>query len=434
MIKRIISIFIIILYIINFNNSTTYANNVNNLSEVPDISANSAILMDMNTGTILYSKNENEHHYPASITKILTTLIALEYNIPKDIITFSEEAIFGIDRSSSNLAMDVDEQITMEDALYSIMLMSANEVSAAVAEHIGGSIDNFAKIMNQRAKQAGAINSNFKNPHGLHDPQHYTTAYDMAMIAKEAYEIPEFRKIISTITYQIQPTNKQPEIRYLANQHYMIKNTAYHYDSCTGGKTGFTDEAQSTLVTFAEQNNLKLVCVVLEEKGNQKYEDTIKLFDYGFNNFKAETLSVLDYPSSLDVYSDNESSLGSVDIYCEQKTIDTVINKDIDSNQIKEVINIPEKLTIPLEANSVIGSVDYYYNDELIGKTNLKNLQAFKDMPVTKIIDNENIKVKHKNIQLFIIIIPILIIILFAYITIYRKLKRRRRLYFRRRW
>lgn len=434
MIKRIISIFIIILYIINFNNSTIYANNVKKNPESPNISADSSILMDMNTGTILYSKNENKRHYPASITKILTTLIALEHNKPKDIITFSEEAVFGIDRSSSNLAMDVDEQITMKDALYSIMLMSANEVSAAVAEHIAGSVDNFANIMNQRAKQAGTINSNFKNPHGLHDSQHYTTAYDMAMIAKEAYEIPEFRKIISTITYQIQPTNKQPEIRYLANQHYMIKNTAYHYEGCTGGKTGFTDEAQSTLVTFAEQDNLKLVCVVLEEKGNQKYEDTIKLFDYGFNNFKAETLSVLDYPSSLDVYSDSENLLGSVDIYCEQKTIDTVIDKNISSSDIKEVINLPKRLIMPLEANSIIGSIDYYYNNELICKTNLKNLQEFKDIPVTKIIDNENIKVKHKNTPLFLIIIPILIIALFAYIIIYRKLKRRRGLYFRRRW
>lgn len=433
MIKKTIYILIMILYTINCNISTIYANNY--IENSPDISASSAILMDMDTGKILYSKNENERHYPASITKILTTLIALEYNKPQDIITFSEDAVFGIDRSSSNLAMDVGEQITMQDALYSIMLMSANEVSSAVAEHIGGSVENFAKMMNQRAKQAGAINSNFKNPHGLHDDNHYTTAYDMAMIAKEAYKLPQFRKIISTITYQIQPTNKQPEIRYLANQHYMIKNTAYHYDGCTGGKTGFTDEAQSTLVTFAERNNLKLVCVVLEEKGNQKYDDTIALLDYGFDNFKLQTLSVLDYPSSLNVYSENnsESLLGSVDIYSEHKTVDIVIEKDIDVDDIKQVLNIESKLTTPLDANSIVGSVDYYYNNELVCSINLKNLQEFKDIPVTKIVDNDNIKVKHGKIELIIISIPILFIILFIYI-IYRKIKRKRRLYFRRRW
>ncbi len=432
MIKKTFYILIMILYIINCNISTIYSNNYN--KNLPDVSASAAILMDMETGKILYSKNENEHHYPASITKILTTLIALEYNKPKDIITFSEEAVFGIDRSSSNLAMDVGEQITMEDALYSIMLMSANEVSAAVAEHIGGSIENFSKIMNQRAKQAGAINSNFKNPHGLHDDNHYTTAYDMAMIAKEAYKLPQFRKIISTITYQIQPTNKQPEIRYLANQHYMIKNTAYHYDACTGGKTGFTDEAQSTLVTFAEKDGLKLVCVVLDEKGNQKYDDTIALFDYGFENFKLQTLLVSDYPSSLNVYSqnDNENPLGSVNIYAENKNINTVINKDVDANDIKQIINVENKLIAPLEVNSIVGSVEYYYNDELICKTELKNLQEFKDIPVTNI--NNNIKVEHRNIQLFIIIIPILLFIILLLYIIRKKIKRRRGLYFRKRW
>lgn len=429
MLKNIILILITTLYILNTNISTIYAKYVNkNLSNLIqsennliDVEAESAILMDIDTGSILYSKNEHQQHYPASITKILTTLLALEYNKPNDIITFSDNAVFGIDRSSSNLAMDVDEQINMIDALYGIMLMSANEVSAAVAEYIGGSIEEFTQIMNERAKEAGALNSNFKNPHGLHDSEHYTTAYDMAMISREAYKLAEFREIIGTVTYQIKPTNKQKEIRYLANQHQMYKNTAYHYDGCTGGKTGFTDEAQSTLVTFAERDGLRLVCVVLNEIGNIKYKDTKKLFDYGFNNFTTQTLYTDGYLNSIPVYSEYDNTfLGNADIYVEEKTIDIVIPKNDTTKIIKE-FNMPNKLTSPLNINTIVGSVDFYYNKNLIYSTNLKSTQSFDYIPTTKIIEN-NPSHEIKKINKFIFFIPIILLLYFCFRNVNRNL------------
>lgn len=447
--KKVIFIFIILLYTINLNISTIFANlSINNITDItelkediPDISAKSAILMDMETNTILYAKNEHERHYPASITKILTTLIALEYNKPNDTITFSDNAVFGIDRSSSNLAMDVEEQISMKDALYGIMLMSANEVSAAVAEHIGGTIDNFARMMNIRAKEVGAINSNFENPHGLHDKNHYTTAYDMAMIAKEAYKLPEFRKIIGTITYQIEPTNKQPEIRYLANQHYMIKNTNYHYDYCTGGKTGFTDEAQSTLVTFAEKDGLKLVCVVLEEAGNLKYTDTISLFDYAFNNFKLQNLYVSDYPESLPIYNeiDNiETFIGDAEIYAEEKNINTILPKETNIDELKKETDLPEKLLVPLKQDDIIGKVSFYYNDKLIKTTNLKALKSFDSIPVSTMIPasiNIDSNRDYKILKFSILMILIsLVIIICVFITHRIIIKRRRRRFYKQRW
>lgn len=447
MTKNIISILITILYILNTNISTIYAKYVNKdlltvqvENNTPNIEAGAAILMDIDTGSILYSKNEHEKHYPASITKILTTLLALDYNKPNDIITFSDNAVFGIDRSSSNLAMDVDEQINMTDALYGMMLMSANEVAAAIAEHIAGSIENFTEMMNKRAKEVGALNSNFKNPHGLHNSEHYTTAYDMAMISREAYKLQEFRKIITTVTYQIKPTNKQKEIRYLANQHQMYKNTTYHYEDCTGGKTGFTDEAQSTLVTFAERDGLRLVCVVLNEIGNVKYTDTKKLFDYGFDNFMTQTLYTDGYLKSLPVYSeDNKTFLGDTDIYVEEETIDIVVPKD-DTTKIIKDFNIPNKLISPLDSNTIVGTVDFYYNKNLICSTNLKNTQSFDYITTAKIIEDnptiksKKIKVETKKINIFIFFMIVILLLYFCFRLYRRTIRRRRRMIYRKRY
>jgi D-alanyl-D-alanine carboxypeptidase len=321
----------------------------------------------------------------------------------------------------------------MTDALYGVMLMSANEVAMGVAEHIGGSIENFSKMMNDRAKQAGALNSNFKNPHGLHDPQHYTTAYDMAMIAKQAYQLKEFRDIIGTMTYQIEPTNKQKQVRYLANQHYMYKNTTYHYKGCTGGKTGFTDEAQSTLVTFAERDGLKLVAVVMNEIGNAKYTDTIKLFDYGFNNFKVHTVYANEYPDTLPVYKDATtltSPLGSTNIYAQDKAISIIVPKNIDTRAITTAINIADIISAPLSSNSIIGTLDFYYNDAIIARTNLKNTQSYQYIDKSKIVSNTTNNIT-ENKKTFSFLSPILLLIALATVyitlTLYKQALRRKR-------
>lgn len=444
MIKRIFLISVITLYTINFNISTIFANFVSNdisafkyfENDLPEIEADSAILMDIDTGTILYSKNEHMHEYPASITKILTTLIALEYNKPEDIITFSEDAVFGIDRSSSNLAIDVGEQLNMTDALYCIMLMSANEVSAGVAEHISGSVEKFAEIMNKRAKEIGAIDSNFKNPHGLHDSEHYTSAYDMAMIAREAYRNPEFRKIISTNTYQIPPTNIQPEIRYLANQHYMFKNTKYHYNGCTGGKTGFTDEAQSTLVTFAERDGLKLVSVVLKEIGNTKYVDTKKLLDYGFDNFKTESIDI-EYPKSLPVYDSNQNQIGDVNIYSENDRFKIVVPKSVEIQNFKQNIDLPEKLIAPVNADIVVGTASFDYEDTQIFNTDLKTSHNFEVVSASKILDEKTEPNSNSYLEKSIIILAtttILTVILILFWLLHRRISKPRGLNFRKRF
>lgn len=267
----------------------------------PSVYAEAAIVMEASTGLILYEKNIKESFYPASITKIMTALLAIENSSLSDVVTFSENAIFDVDLDSSRIGIDVGEQLSMQQCLYAILLESANEVTYAVAEHVAGSIPEFAKMMNERAKELGCVNTNFVNPHGLQDSNHYTSAYDMALITREAMKNETFRKIFATRTYQIPPTNIQEETRYLRNHHRFVLGQEYLYDDCIGGKTGYTTVAKFTLVSVAKRGDLELICVVMRDDSNEhQYKDTQKLFDYGFDNFSIYSIADLETSESLE--------------------------------------------------------------------------------------------------------------------------------------
>lgn len=261
--------------------------------EGPEVESPCAIVMEATTGTILYEKNSHEQHYPASITKIMTTLLALENSSMDETVTFSQDSIYKTE--GSGIARDVDEQMTMEQCLYAIMLASANECAYAVAEHVGGDIDTFVDMMNERAAEIGCTDTHFANPHGLNDPEHYTTCYDMALIAREAYKNEKFRLITGTARYTIPPTNKHAEETYLQNHNEMLypfKTTKYLYEYCVGGKTGYTTDANSTLVTYAEKDGMTLICVILNASSPSQWTDSTNLYNYCFDNF--QTLSVAD--------------------------------------------------------------------------------------------------------------------------------------------
>lgn len=263
--------------------------------EGPSVFAEAAIVMEASTGLILYEKNIHERYYPASITKILTALLLIENCSLGEVVTFSRDAIFNIERDSTHIGIDVGEQLTVQQCLYAILLESANEVSYAAAEHVAGSISAFSEMMNEKAKSLGALNSNFVNPHGLPDDNHYTTPYDMALITREAMKNETFRKITGTRTYQIPPTNKQPETRYLRNHHKFILKDGYSYEGTIGGKTGYTSKARYTLVTVAKRGDLELICVLMKDDTSaHQYEDTIKLLDFGFDNFSIYPIKELE--------------------------------------------------------------------------------------------------------------------------------------------
>lgn len=266
------------------------SNQIANWPNGPAISADSAILLEANTGTILYSKNIHQKSYPASTTKLMTCLIAAENADMNETVSFSHDAVFSIERGSSNIGIDAGQSMPMEECLYGILVASANEVANGVAEHIAGDMDSFADMMNQKAAELGCNNTHFVNAHGLYDDEHYTTAYDLALIACAFFDNELLSKVGNTASYHFKATQNQPDDFIVRNKHKLITGEIF-CDGIKGGKTGYTDEARQTLVTCAERNGMKLICVVMVEETPDQFTDTVKLFDYGFTNFAVTNVS-----------------------------------------------------------------------------------------------------------------------------------------------
>lgn len=253
----------------------------------PKIYGRSGIVIDAKSGKILYAKKVDDRHYPASITKILTTLVAIENN--KDLydeVTFSSYAVNSIEPGSTHIGIKAGEKIPLIDVLNAIMLESANEACNGAAEHTAGTTKKFVELMNKKVKELGCTGSHFVTTNGLHDDDHYVTARDMAKISKAALENETFRYVACKPNYYIAPTNKDKHGKELWNHHKMVKRTMFNYDGVEGGKTGYTTKAGGTLVTFAKRGDQELIVVDLCAHGYELYEDTIKMLNYGFNNYK----------------------------------------------------------------------------------------------------------------------------------------------------
>ena len=248
------------------------SNDVEGWPQGQAIQAAAGVVLDMDTGAFLYSKNCDRQLYPASITKIMTCLLVLE-NADLDAVMTCSPIVYELDENASNTGLSEGEQMSIRDALYTLMLESA---------------EGFAQMMNDKAASLGCTGTHFSNPSGLHSDDHYTTAHDMALIAQAAYANEMFRTICGTVEYEVPPTNMYEETRYLVNHHQMLRTDKEYYTSwCTGGKTGFTQMAWNTLVTYGERDGRRLVCVLLHGNGaDQNYLETIDLLNYGFNHFR----------------------------------------------------------------------------------------------------------------------------------------------------
>jgi len=264
----------------------------------PAVVAPSAIVIEQSTGTVLYEKNSTEAHYPASITKILTGLLTVENSNMSDELTFSKESVYNTE--GSGIARDVGEVMTVEQTLYGMMLASANECAYALAEHVSGSIGDFAKLMTEKAKELGCKNTNFKNPSGLNDDNHYTTAYDMALIGIECFNNKQFLEIESKDSHRLAPTKAVPNGLIVTVGHKMLRSgTKYSDDRVVGGKTGYTIKAGNTLVTLAEDNGRRIVAVCLKDKTPAHYTDTQTMLNFGLNGF--ENIVLTDVIASYNV-------------------------------------------------------------------------------------------------------------------------------------
>lgn len=340
--------------------------------EAPEIAAEGAIVMEASTGTVLYEKNAYEAYYPASTTKLMTSLLAIEQCPLSDVVTCSYKSIHSIDKDSSRIGLTVGERITMEEALYAILLASANEVSYAVAEHVGGTFDNFVAMMNKRAAELGCVNTNFKNPHGLDDEEHITCPYDLALITKQVISYTTFRRISGSYYYEIPATNLNVA-RPIGNTHQILRKKI-KYDGVFAGKSGYTSIARSSLVTCAERNGLTIICVVMRENTSQQaYDDTIALLDYSFENFHLYELSTSDMASQNAfpvLFEGKDALVFDVQSPLSISNTSIVLPLEADLQSLtKKVELIPS--TSFIEGNNIIGRVSYYYADNYAGSAEI---------------------------------------------------------------
>ena len=248
----------------------------------PVVSSEGAVLMDGVSGKVLFSKNGDTRYYPASITKLMTALLAAESCSLDDTVTFSASATTNLEAGAVSIGMVEGDTMTVRQCLYALLLKSANEVGNALAEHIAGSVEAFADRMNAKAAQLGCTNTHFTNPHGLNDPEHYTTPKDMALIARAAFQNEVVKTVASTRTYSLPATKKNPSGLTVTMGHKMLNpNDSRYYEGIIGGKTGYTSKAGNTLVTVAERNGVRMIAVVMKSRSTH-YVDTKAMLDYGF--------------------------------------------------------------------------------------------------------------------------------------------------------
>ncbi len=348
------------------------SNQIENWPQGPQIGAGGAILMEANTGTILYAKNIDDRFYPASTTKILTALVAIENSEMNETVSFSQEAVFSIGKGTSNMGMDVGQSISMEQCLYGILVYSANEVCNAVGEHIAGSIDGYVDMMNQKAKELGCTNSHFVTTNGLHDENHYTTPRDLATIACAFFSNQTLTKMSNTNHYYIPPTATQPDDIDLWTHNSLTAGT-YSYDGYIGGKTGFTSDSRQTLVSCAERNGIKLICVIMQEESPNQFLDTIALFDYGFNNF--QKVNIAENETNYTI-SDSDLFNTDSDIFFSNDPIITI--DPADSVIIPNTITFADltsslsyETSGPEEPDSLLATIQYQYQGQNVGKASV---------------------------------------------------------------
>ena len=370
--KKLLSILLCAVMIFSLTPAgTTYA--AGSWPSNTSIEADGGILIDADSGTVLYSKNIHNNYYPASITKILTPYIIINHCDLDDTVTFTHSAVNTLEPGSSILGARVGDKMSVRDCLYALLLQSANEVANALAEHCSGSVEAFAELMNEEAKKLGCVDSNFANPSGLNNPNHYTSAHDMSLIAKAAFSDPTFLEIDKTLYYDV-PAGQLQQYpdgwRYYMHHRMMKKNDSLYYSGIIGGKTGYTSLAGNTLVTCAERDGLKLIAVVLN--GHQThYSDTKTLLDFGFENFKSvliadedSTYQKIEQDLAIGGISFGETTKLSVDA-----TSAITLPKNGEFSDVTSTLDYDLDETAP---DSAVARIDYMYGDRVVGQAYLE--------------------------------------------------------------
>ena len=377
--KKLLSLFICVMTLIA--NTAVFADEIYREDEslkAPSVDAEAAVLADLKTGRIIYSKNPDEELYPASTTKILTGILALELGNLSDVVTADVASLAPITNEDSHMGILIGEQLTMEQLINGMLIYSANDAANIIATHISGTSEKFVELMNAKAREIGTSHTNFTNAYGIQDENHYTSAADLALIAQYAMKNDTFREIVSKKIYTIAPTNKYTKERNLPSTNLFLgtaRSPKFYNKSVTGIKTGHTSDAGYCLVTSAKQNDTELLCVVLKcSNQDASYNSTKSLIDYGFGIYKNIVIA-----KAGDAVTDSKVIEAKDD-----KRLALTVSEDITAllpetsseeksavDDVETVYDIPENLRAPITKGDVIGSVSYNYKGNMIGHADL---------------------------------------------------------------
>ena len=399
-------------------NKPVQSNEIANWPKGPGTYGEAAIVMDAGTGAILYAKNIDDQHYPASITKVLTALVAFENASLDDEVTISADCVNFLQPGDSSIALKKGNKLSLKDTMYAMLLASANEAAYAVAENVGKNAgydyDWFIQQMNETCKRIGGTNSNFVNANGLHDENHYTSAHDMALIGKELFKYPEFFEIVQTRQYIIEETKTVEEHVFQQKHKMLLDGYQAYYKYATGGKTGYTTDALNTLITMADNGEQQLVCVLLREQGGRSYADTTALFEYVFNNF--QRIDVAELEQSEDVG----------EILTDQEGGYVTLPEGV------EFSDLQMELT-PDETPTGEATLTYTYEGNMVGTARATLSDSYIDAHKVKIeVKEEKSQEKFGNstedkILIGAIVVLVVLIIAFIRVSIVRSRRRRRR-------
>lgn len=414
MFKKFIKVFLVLFLLNNlvvFTHASEYP--------IPTLNAvSSAVVMDADDGSILYSLNPNQRVYPASTTKIMTLLLALENKQPNDLLTMSYEATHHIEANSSHIALKENEVITVEQAMYATSISSANDAANGLAESIAKTQDDFALLMNERAKQLNANNTHFTNAHGLHNEQHYTTAYDFALIMKEAIKHPDFLKYLSTTYFELLPTELTDESRYLhSTNRTLLKDTNQYVEGILASKTGYTTDAGHTQVSYASRNGRNIIVTVFGGTDRLgRYNDTKALFEYAFENFdfidtSNISIEVPDFDLPKKYKFENDYSINIPN--------QILAYKDTSNFPIKSNVTLLP-LDKDLKTGDVIGNIEFIQNEQVIS-----NHSIVLNSPLVK--KNTFLDLIIKISKLILCLVCFIILILFSIRQYFKHQKRKRR-------
>ena len=417
-------------------NKTIESNEWDNWPTGPSIYAESAIVMEADTGLILYAKDIEAKNYPASITKIMTALLALESCELNEEVEYSYYATHSIEYGSSSIARTEGEILTVEESLYALMLSSANECANALAEHIAGSNEAFAVLMNEKAEELGCVNTHFSNPSGLHDENHYTCAYDMALITKAALENDDFRRIAGTDYYTLRATNKNSEELWMQNHHYMIapyRTSKYLDDTIFAGKTGYTTDALNTLVTCGKRNGMDVIVISMRtrstgEKGVPLFTDTAALLDYA-NNF--QKLNISDNENTFVVGNAYDFSVDSDALAASSSLISIDENSTIIMPNHTSFTDAVPSITFEEHADGNKAYLTYEYAGQVVGKASITLEETpeefeFSETESDESPDHKGTKFITINLKVILIVIAVILGILLIVFMIYRFIERNR--------